>query len=80
MKGVDVFTPRFVVLAVQCSGTLRNVTQLRPCDHTLPFSPFLFNPLEPSGYYMYHQPYHTEIQNSSHGVYWRVQYCCHSKQ
>jgi hypothetical protein len=38
------------------------------------------NPLEPSGYYMYHPLYHTKTLHSAHTLHLRVPYESHNKQ
>jgi hypothetical protein len=38
------------------------------------------NPLEPSGYYMYHLLYHTKTRQSAHTLHLRVPYESHNKQ
>jgi hypothetical protein len=40
----------------------------------------LFNPLKPSGYYMYHMTQHTKSLHSAHRVCCCVPYGSHSKQ
>jgi hypothetical protein len=38
------------------------------------------NPLEPSGYYMYHLLYHTKTRHSAHTLDLHVPYESHNKQ
>jgi hypothetical protein len=38
------------------------------------------NPLEPSGYYMYHLLYHTKTRHSAHTLHICVPYESHNKQ
>jgi hypothetical protein len=40
----------------------------------------IFNPLEASGYYMYHLLYHTKTRHSAHTLDLRVPYESHNKQ
>jgi hypothetical protein len=40
----------------------------------------VLNPLEPSGYYMYHLLYHTKTRHFAHTLHLRVPYESHNKQ